>query len=72
MPPHSLLIIDQHCTSPTTSADDLQFIAFNGIMVFIKYTEYYAAVPVSASVTEIMPVPYQLVRGREAYRSSVS
>ncbi|RSH92298.1 hypothetical protein EHS25_008713 [Saitozyma podzolica] len=33
------------------------FIAFNGIMVFIKYEEYYAAVPVSASVTEIMPVP---------------
>ncbi|WWC59596.1 uncharacterized protein I303_102154 [Kwoniella dejecticola CBS 10117] len=36
------------------------FTAWNVILVWVKYTEYYAVVPISKTESEIMPVPFQL------------
>ncbi|KAK6903589.1 hypothetical protein I203_107094 [Kwoniella mangroviensis CBS 8507] len=38
----------------------LLFTAWNVILVWVKYTEYYAVVPISEHESEIMPVPFQL------------
>jgi hypothetical protein len=50
------------CLSYWTGPDIPQFFTWNSIFVYIKYSEYYAAVPISATEIKIMPVPYQLVR----------
>ncbi|WVQ98181.1 hypothetical protein IAU59_005303 [Kwoniella sp. CBS 9459] len=36
------------------------FTAWNVILVWVKYEEYYAVVPISPTESEIMPVPFQL------------
>ncbi|WVW78300.1 hypothetical protein I302_100254 [Kwoniella bestiolae CBS 10118] len=41
------------------------FTGWNVILVWVKYTEYYAVVPISAHESEIMPVPYQLWEQRK-------
>ncbi|WWC68085.1 uncharacterized protein I206_102004 [Kwoniella pini CBS 10737] len=41
------------------------FTAWNVILVWVKYTEYYAVVPISQTESEIMPVPFQLWSDRK-------
>ncbi|EIW71140.1 hypothetical protein M231_01775 [Tremella mesenterica] len=36
------------------------FMSWDGLNVYVKYTEGYAAIPLSPTETEIMPVPYLL------------
>lgn len=49
---------DEGCEQPLTIQ---QFMTWNILLVYVKYKEYYALVPLSATVSEIMPVPFQLV-----------
>ncbi|KAK4690022.1 hypothetical protein P7C73_g89, partial [Tremellales sp. Uapishka_1] len=38
----------------------VMFVTWNFILTWVKYTEYYAVIPLSTTTTEITPVPYQL------------